>query len=225
MIHQRFLSKSFWFFAIVLVVIPYRLADAQLFGSPSIGSPALQQTQQRVPAMAPNPNGMIGGASSAIPSVGSRLQVNSTRFVRGSRSRQDFVGSNRSDQTGFVGAGQALGVGRVQSATDNLRLETTKAKINKPLPPQPNKGMYYPRLEVDFENDALPATTMQDVPANADAIDRVAQFSGGKATVSMMGSTAILRGTVGSRRTAELLVQILSFEPGIDQVKSELKIQ
>ena len=85
--------------------------------------------------------------------------------------------------------------------------------------------MYYPRLEVDFENDALPATTMQDVPANADAIDRVAQFSGGKATVSMMGSTAILRGTVGSRRTAELLVQILSFEPGIDQVKSELKIQ
>ena len=106
MIHQRFLSKSFWFFAIVLVVIPYRLADAQLFGSPSIGSPALQQTQQRVPAMAPNPNGMIGGASSAIPSVGSRLQVNSTRFVRGSRSRQDFVGSNRSDQTGVVGVGK-----------------------------------------------------------------------------------------------------------------------
>ncbi len=40
----------------------------------------------------------------------------------------------------------------------------------------------------------------------------------------MVGTTAILRGTVGSKRTADLLVQILSFEPGVDFVKSELTL-
>jgi hypothetical protein len=157
------------------------------------------------------------------------MQVNNTRFVRGNRSRQDFVGSNRSDLDGFVGSGQAIGIGRVPSAVDNLRIETTKTKINRPLPPQPAKGMYYPRLEIDFETTASQnkervEERLVEGPASQDVSDRVAQFSGGSASVSMAGSTAILRGRVNTIRTSELLVQLLNFEPGVDRVKNELSV-
>ena len=141
------------------------------------------------------------------------------------RARQDFVGSNRADLSGFVGAGQALGVGRVASATENLRIETSKAKINRPLPLQPAKGMYYPRLEIDFERTTSPEDSLREGPAAKETSERIAQFSAGHATVTMSGSTAILRGTVYSVRESELLAQLLSFEPGIDRVKNELVIQ
>ncbi len=164
MISRHFLSSYPCLIALAGAFLPIQVVHAQLIGNQSIGTSALSLSQQRAAASAvpqAPPLGMIGGASNAIGSIGNRLQVNNTRFVRGSRSRQDFVGSNRTDQTGFVGSGQALGVGRVASATENLRLETTKAKINRPLPLQPAKGMYYPRLEVDLEKEAMPDPTPQ----------------------------------------------------------------
>ncbi len=218
--------------SLVALLLQHGLASAQLVGNRVIGAPATSLTQQRAASLAPPPNigiglanpGGIGQAANAIGSLGTRMQVNNTRFVRGNRSRQDFVGSNRSDLNGFVGSGQAIGVGRVPSAVENLRIETTKTKINRPLPPQPAKGMYYPRLEIDFETTASQSERLVEGPASQDVSDRVAQFSGGNASVRMAGSTAILRGRVNSIRTSELLVQLLSFEPGIDRVKNELSI-
>ena len=218
--------------SLVALLLQHELANAQLIGNRVLGGPATSLTQQRAASVAPPPNigiGLanpvgIGQAANAIGSLGTRMQVNNTRFVRGNRSRQDFVGSNRSDLDGFVGSGQAIGIGRVPSAVDNLRIETTKTKINRPLPPQPAKGMYYPRLEVDFETTASPNQQLVEGPASQDVTDRVTQFSGGSASVSMAGSTAILRGKVNSIRTSELLVQLLSFEPGIDRVKNEISV-
>jgi len=206
-------------------VVQDQFAFGQLIGNQNIGVPALSLTQQRAAAVAPGASGGIGAASNAIGSVGNRLQVNNTRFVRGNRNRQDFVGSNRTDQTGFVGAGQALGVGRVQSAAEGLRIETTKTKINRPLPQQPANGMYYPRLEVDLGNEGLSLKAQQKSQASLEAINRVAYFSGGTAEITMAGNTAILKGSVNSKRTSDLLMQILSFEPGIDGVKNELEIR
>lgn len=219
--------------AIMLMLIQHEIAAGQLIGNRSIGGPALSLTQQRAGgnAAAPNPgtgqasSGGIGQASNAIGSLGSRMQVNNTRFVRGNRSRQDYVGSNRTDLDGFVGSGQALGVGRVSSSVENFRIETTKTKLNRPLPPQPAKGMYYPRLEIDFEKASSPGELHREGPASVDTSDRVAQFSAGNATITMSGTTAILRGTVNSVRTSELLMQLLSFEPGIDRVKNELIVR
>ena len=215
------------------LLIQNEIACAQLIGNRSVGAPLSSPSQQRVPGipMAPSQGavqvnaGGIGQASNAIGSLGNRMQIDNTRFVRGNRSRQDFVGSNRTDLSGFVGAGQALGVGRVPSATDSLRIETSKAKINRPLPLQPAKGMYYPRLEFDFEKASLQEELLRESPAGKEASDRVAQFSAGSANVTMSGSTAILRGTINSVRTSELLEQLLSFEPGIDRVKNELVVQ
>lgn len=222
--------------AFLAVLVQHEIASGQLIGNRQVGAPVQSLSQQRAggnPAI-PNPgnpgmgqanSGGIGQASNAIGSLGSRMQIDNTRFVRGNRSRQDVVGSNRTDLTGFVGAGQALGVGRVPSSVENFRIETTKTKINRPLPPQPAKGMYYPRLEIDFATSASQGELLQEGPASIDTSERVAQVSKGNAIVMMSGTTAILRGTVNSVRTSELLVQLLSFEPGIDRVKNELVIR
>ena len=210
--------------AIMAMLVQHKVAEGQLVGNRSIGTPALSLTQQRAAGNPAIPSPGIGQASNAIGTLGSRMQVDNTRFVRGNRSRQDVVGSNRTDLNGFVGVGQALGVGRVPSSVENFRIETTKTKINRPLPPQPAKGMYYPRLEIDFATTASQGKLLQEGPASIDTSDRVAQFSAGNAIVTMSGTTAILRGAVNSVRTSELLVQLLSFEPGIDRVKNELVV-
>lgn len=215
------------------VLLQHEVASAQLIGNRAVGTPLSSPSQQRGAGGFTTPTAGtgqtsasgIGQASNAIGSLGNRMQIDNTRFVRGNRSRQDFVGSNRTDLSGFVGAGQALGVGRVPSAAENLRIETSKAKINRPLPPQPAKGMYYPRLKVDFEKTLSREELRREDPAGKEASERVAQFSAGNAKVTMSGSTAILRGTVNSVRASELLVQLLSFEPGIDRVRNELVVQ
>ena len=211
--------------AIMAMLVQHKIAEGQLVGNRSIGTPAQSLTQQKAAGNPATPSPGIGQASNAIGTLGNRMQVDNTRFVRGNRSRQDFVGSNRTDLDGFVGSGQALGVGRVPSSVENFRIETTKTKINRPLPPQPAKGMYYPRLEIDFETASSQGALNREGPASIDTSDRVAQFSAGNATITMSGTTAILRGTVNSVRTSELLVQLLSFEPGIDRVKNELFVR
>jgi len=232
----RLYTFCFSFLLAANLLIQNEIACAQLIGNRSVGAPLSSLSQQRASGVPAAPSqgavqtnagdaGGIGQASNAIGSLGNRMQIDNTRFVRGNRSRQDFVGSNRTDLSGFVGAGQALGVGRVQSATDNLRIETSKAKINRPLPPQPAKGMYYPRLEIDFEKASSQEESLRESPAGREASERVMQFSAGSARVTMSGSTAILRGKINSVRTSELLEQLLSFEPGIDRVKNELVVQ
>ena len=168
--------------------------------------------------------GLAGGLSPLNTSLTS--QDGPKRYLRGNRARQDFVGSNRTDLTGFVGSEQALGVGRVPTAAESLRLETTRsAKINQPLPKQPAKGMYYPRLEIAFDIAPSQGELRSVGDASMDILERVAQISGRSANVTMSGTTAILRGTVNSVRTSELLSQLLSFEPGIDGVKNELVVK
>jgi osmotically-inducible protein OsmY len=43
--------------------------------------------------------------------------------------------------------------------------------------------------------------------------------------VLMNDTTAILRGTVESQKAAELLEQILLFEPGIEQIVNQLQVR
>ena len=202
---------------------PMESVSAQLVGNRTLGAPALSLQQQRTGSATP---GTPAIGTAFAPGVGGAtgLQGGNNRFIRGNRSRSDFVGSNLTDRRGFVGSGQALGVGQVRSAVENLRIETTKS-ANRPLPPQPAKGMYYPRLEVGFDPPELQAVSINETIASPGIIDRVAQFSNGNVQVTMSGSTAILRGTVPSNRAAELLSQVLSFEPGIDRVMNELVVK
>ncbi len=199
-------------------------AYAQLIGNRPVSSPSASLQQRNAGGITPNVGtGLTGGVSLLSPSL--TLQSGPKRYLRGNRSRLDFVGSNRTDLSGFVGSEQALGVGRVPSAAETLRIETTKSKINKPLPMQPAKGMYYPRLEIAFDIAPSQGELLAVGDASMDILERVEQVSGGSVNVVISGNTAILRGTVSSVRTSELLTQLLSFEPGINGVKNELVVK
>lgn len=208
------------------VLVQQERTYAQLIGNRPVSSPT-SSSQQRpannlnTPGMG---SGLTGGISPLSPTL--TLQNGPKRYLRGNRSRLDFVGSNRTDLSGFVGAEQALGVGGVPSAADSLRLETTRnAKTNKPLPAQPAKGMYYPRLEIAFDVAPSQGELLPVGDASMDIRERVAEVSGGSVNVTMSGNTAILRGTVSSARTSELLTQLLTFEPGVNGVKNELVVK
>lgn len=205
------------------------VAQAQLFGSRIAGtSPG---SQLRSP-FGNNGQGVVRGTG---PSLGSANQLGAPggvldgneRFVRGNRSRQDFVGTGRNDLSGFVGSEQAIGVGRVPAATDNFRLKAINAaRINKPLPAQPAKGMYYPRLVLDLgSSSSEPISRPTPVAASSEIQRRVKNAGGENVLVFVAGDTAIVKGTVDSQRNAELLIHILSFEPGIDRVDNQLTVR
>lgn len=202
---------------------------AQLFGNQTIGS---SPTQLRSPfgnapqgARAPTlgaPTGQLGQAGQP-GALGTGMLNGNERFVRGNRTRQDFVGTGRNDLTGFVGAGQAIGVGRVPAATESFRLEATNAaRVNKPLPKQPAKGMYYPRLVLDVDSKTSESSSNATVSAGPEIQRRVKNVGGEDVQVFVNGNTAILKGSVDSKRTAELVVNVLSFEPHIDSIKNQL---
>ena len=217
-------------------------AQAQLFGNQTIGG---SPTQLRGPFGNANPTapgatargaqafgaqgaqtGQPGGQGQA-GGIGAGLLDGNERFVRGNRSRQDFVGTGRNDLTGFVGAGQALGVGRVPAATDSFRLEATAAaKVNKPLPKQPAKGMYYPRLVLDLENESpewihkLLQWLLQPIFSDELRV-RVARMFKYLSLATQRCSKA----QSIPNEPQNLIVNVLSFEPGIDKVDNQLTVR
>jgi hypothetical protein len=206
--HRR-QSLSLWMLALAWSLTIPSLAQAQMFGNRSVGAPLNSASQRQNGNNAAAGVGMLNG---------------SERFLRGNRSRRDYVGSDRNELRGFVGSEQALGVGTVRSATEGLRIDTVNtARINQPLPPQPTKGLYYPRLEIDFRVPSARASRGENAP-DAAIRDRVARIAGERVRLSLQGNVAILSGTVDSQRKSELLAAILSFEPGIEQVQNDLII-
>ena len=189
-----------------------REACGQLIGNRSVGTaPGFNQPR--------TPGGNPGVSNNLSPSI-------SGRFIRGNRSRNDFVGSNRTDQQGFVGSTQAIGVGRVPSSVEGLRAATQR-NVNRPLPAQPSTGLYYPKLEIDFsEEDASDKDeqTTRVATVFSQTQERVAKVAGANVSVVRVGGLAIVRGVVTDKRTADLIVTLLGFEPGVDQVRNEMQI-
>jgi hypothetical protein len=86
--------------------------------------------------------------------------------------------------------------------------------------------MYYPRLVLDLGPTASAATPSTSVAVASSEIQRRIQSVGGEnVQVLLAGDTAILRGTVASQRIAELVINVLSFEPGIDRVDNQLTVE
>ncbi len=193
-------------------------SHAQLFGNRTVGSPLGPARGNAAGASNSSLGGMAPSSALANYSIGETLTNTPNRFVRGNRNRQDFVGSSRSDVRGFVGNEQALGVGRVPTAVESMKIETTSAaRVNRPMPAQPSKGMYLPRL--DIASNALPAQADRDRSASPDLVARVTRIAGSNTPLSIRGSTAILNPKGMDPSKVELLRQVLLFEPGIDAVE------
>ncbi len=207
-----------------------QVCQAQLIGNrtSAMGGPISSLSGRQQPGARATSNFGTGLPSNGVTATDSG--INSTvsgRFVRGSRARNDFVGSNRTDQQGFVGATQAIGVGRVQSAVDTLRIPKDRTG-NRPVPLQPASGMYYPRLEFDEgfsvnSPEQVEANSGQELPLQA-IQNRITRLAGTNIGLEMVGRLAIVRGQVDSQRQADLLVSLLRFEPGVDEIRNELTI-
>lgn len=218
----------------IFAVFPCDL-QAQMFGQRSLGG-----------TLRPQPKPGQAAAAAAETATG---EIEGTeRFLRGNRSRRDFVGSDRREQAGFVGSQQALGAGRVIAATESLRAEADPtARVNPPLPALAPKAMYYPRLKLDANSftalsSALRQAKLQEVNNNIDRMEgvitlpqadkyritpeqRVTTFSNGEVQLTRSGEKAILTGTVASAEEAERLMILLSFEPGIYQVENKTTVK
>lgn len=193
-IKRRYATVVMLVFVGGLIALPDSPCQAQMFGQQPMGA-----------------QGMLRG---------------NERFLRGNRSRRDFVGSDRVEQSSFVGAQQALATGRVRTAVEGVRLEAGSQRRNRPIPSQPARGMYYPRLEIAFESAAPRSdeSILRDSTTSDRLRERIQRVGGSQVQLLLNGSQAILQGSVQDARTAELLLQMLEFEPGIDEVQNMLEL-
>lgn len=200
--------------AMAVVLLGDNSASAQMFGARSLGSPISRQ---------PRPG---SGAPSAAEEVG--VLTGAERFLRDNRPRGAFVGGDQGSLGGFVGRTEAIGTGRVRTATETLRPEADRSRqINRPLPPLPAGAMYHPQLVI---SDSMPVRDVEPSRGFADAYrrtlsGRISEMAGESIEVIQDGETAVLRGEVETREIAERLALVLSFEPQVYQVRSELRVR
>lgn len=202
---------------IVTIVVMLTLAmsdqcSAQLFGTRSLGQPLARRSGSRA-----------FSRGSSGPATGTVL-TGSERFLRGNRSRSDFVGSDSRDRGGFVGSVQGSTAGSVRSTTSGLRVEMgTTSAVNRPRAAPSRTGMYEPRLQVAFE---VPVAAPESV--NSELTKRLGSTRAitrkGPISVSVAGRTAILRGVVASERDRRLAQMLVLFEPGVSDVRNELTV-
>ncbi|MFM8328531.1 MAG: hypothetical protein ACKN9U_27045, partial [Pirellulaceae bacterium] len=110
--------------------------EGQMFGQRSMGQPMSRQSRPGSGQLPSLGQGMMPGMGGAMPGqVGGAPQgivQGQERFLRGNRNPSAFVGSDRRDQQGFVGSEQSIGTGRVATATEGLRVESSRTR-NRPL--------------------------------------------------------------------------------------------
>jgi len=179
-------------------------AAAQMFGPRALGGTLSQRASP--------------GAESAGTLTGSE------RFLRGNRSRGDFVGADAREQAGFVGRVRARTSGPFRSATSGFRIQSApSATRSAPSVSARRTPMYEPRLTVGFTVPSPPQRELADTLARqleqTDAIKSL-----GPIEVSVEGQTAILRGEVASEHDAVLAGLLVRFEPGVQGVRNELRV-
>ena len=196
-----------WKFAtsLAILLVLQASAHAQLFGSRSLGSP-IQARGSSAP----------GGAQAG------RIQGNE-RFLRGNRSRAEFVGADQRDTGGFVGNELGRASGRIMSATAGLREAPDQTRrINRPLDYPDLDEMYHPRLTVVAGETNPPPNVASRFQQE---LTRSAYFASQcRFEVSVVKRMATLRGEVTSAKEADLAGLLALFEPGISSVRNNLRV-
>jgi hypothetical protein len=203
-------------------------AEAQLFGERPLGDTLSRRpspgsaSQLEAAAAASQGEGMGGLTGSVGASVGELTGIE--RFLRGNRSRSDFVGSDLLDRPGFIGSVQGNTRGIIRSAITNLR-PLVNEQINR-MPPEPltrQARPYAPRYQVNFDYP-LPATADVEASLSRQMLRIPGMERLGPIEVSVAGQTAILRGAVASEHQRDVAEQLVLLEPGIREVQNELYI-
>lgn len=142
------------------------------------------------------------------------------RFVRGQKGKNDFVGSSRGGSQTFVGREQSSTDTTVTSSVTGLREQRSRS-VNQPRRIS-RTGRYPERLVVNFRTPATtPATTISLPPKLLALIEQ----RGIRIEVSSADRSATLRGVVSSEHEREIAELIVMFEPSIEKVVNELKVE
>lgn len=203
---------------VLLFAIAPLEAHGQLFGAGrQMGSP-LSRGGGRT-------GGRTGGSAAAAEGIpaGGEVRANS-RFLRENRRRTDFVGSDSLEPRGFVGNQQGRAGGAVMSSAVGIRPEIDRsAQINQALPKPKANMPYHPQLQVAF---VTPASAGFQSPENIQReLQNPSYFSRTNSfTVSLEGRTAVLRGMVANEKERDLAELLLTFEPGVSEVRNELQV-
>lgn len=197
----------------LLLLIPLTLiapVQAQLFGSRDIGRNARGRNLSR-----PDSVGTV---------------TEDRRFVRGSRAASDFVGSSRTDAAAFVGNTQSTNDGVVPSSVTGLREQPTR-RVNRPASAAV-RGMYRPRMSIGFDIPApqqLPTAARglqsSDQPPVAKALATLARQHNLQISLSATERSATLTGTVPTEHDRQIAELLLKFEPGLENVTNDLRVQ
>ena len=83
--------------------------------------------------------------------------------------------------------------------------------------------MYYPKLVLD-DSDADAAEVIRNPEFRTEVQERLQRAGYPNVEVQMDAGVAVLRGRVASPREAELAATMLSFEPGISQIRNQLEV-
>ena len=145
--------------------------------------------------------------------IGGNSNARQGNFI-GAGNQQARQGTNR---TAFGNAGGFTAGGRGQAARGQNR-------GNQPTGPTQSR-VIRTKLSVGFQYARIPSrVATRDLEAQlaklvADGVTKL-----GNVSVTSQGTTVILRGQVASPRDRDLAVRMARFEPGVDEVKSELVV-
>jgi hypothetical protein len=218
--HARFgrVSRRLALFAVGLVAALAYVGDAeaQLFGDRTLGGSVSRRSTLPSRTASPAPR-----AAEQLGSVDP-----SARYIRGNRSASDFVGTDSGKTQKFVGIQQADRDALVQSAVSDLRVETVDHANQRRgrLTTLRRTSYNAPRLAVGF---AFTPRTLDQVRTDlARVLESTSHLDESNSiSVSVKGTTAILRGEVASIRDRRLAGLLVLFEPGIGQVQNELTVR
>lgn len=208
------LMRLYLFCLAAVIGLDVGTATAQMFGRPrSLGRPLSRQAGPQ-----------------ALENVGTL--TGNERFMRGNRGRESFVGADQRETQSFVGSSQARTSGTIISSTAGIDPPPDpSARINRPLATPPASAMYLPKIVLPREM-AVAAESAATIPLDSQrptVTIRVARAlrlaSDSPLAASVVDRTAILTGTVASEQERTLAETMVSFEPGISQVRNLIEVR
>lgn len=169
-------------------------------------------------------NAKLGQSASNLDDMAGTALRGNERFLRGNRRSSDFVGSDVRERKAFVGTQQSgaapvqgPAVGRIVRPRAPVVAAAGVAAARRAT------SIYQPRLALAFDvpqvaPDVLTATVARQLAATpglhpADRIE-----------VSVADGSATLRGVVVSEHDRSLIEAMLLLEPGISNVRNDLKV-
>lgn len=200
--------------ALIIVLLASGPSWGQMFGT--------RMRQGVTNSAAGSAAGSAGGSAASSP--GSLLDSGG-RPMRPGRRPGEFVGTDKRDRRDFIGARRAAASLGIVSPMAVGPIERSPAVNTTPASSVNRQtGAYEPRVAVGFDVPGTPGVRLSEELTRRLRSAKTLDPSN-RIEVSTEGRTAVLRGEVASERDRALIELLIQFEPGISDVRNELKVR